>query len=522
MTCSNIPRVEIRAKTLIEAKCLGKDLVKPKKLRLKPRVVNSVYAHLHLDELFAYMVARLFGRLVFKGIETAKVSTDAKSVPAHRTIAAWIKAEALALGGFGDVTDEHTSGESARLKGASATSLMMDILGVEDPHLHALAVEVTYLDNNRAENPNHAKGHLASVMKMGKVHKLVSGALVPWSDDTVWRWSFKMLEAVYADLANPSDAQPKYSFKECYESVIKAHKRKKSFKNEDALAGLMRVLEGAESSPYLLGIKRIYEALWRSDLSPTAAEKKKEVFGIMESLILVLWQDQIIFHAFLAEADAELAKFDEDPSSQSMWFWLSVRDSEGRLRTFLAAIAQTDNPLAHNVLRYRGAILSIVRNRDGNVSVQGNQKIVQEQWVGDAFESSLADFCAMCRHSDMSPEAAAESSWEQLRGYGDCLNDGKWHLNEAAWLTFYNGTHNVAAVPTCLSLEHMKAWAQAAFSPVSLEEWLLQYLPLKPLAPCERPRRKRRNDGHTTSLDLNGRGVKKGVAELFEAPESRN
>ncbi len=418
-------------------------------MKLQIREVEEVIVHLHLDEAFAFLMALEDGQDVFRGIQTAKVSfvTGLQKKSSQQ----WALEKKLCIGGGGDI-DEHKNGKEARQKDMSATMLMAQALAITDPVTLAVVKEVNEFDS-RIGCP---KAHLASIIKMVQVN-------LQGSDRTAWNWSLKILRSVRHKLQGNLERQEgETPFMKFMTQLID---RQSAFDDPEAKKGLVRIMEDEDgkNAHLLLGLKHVYESLWRTTDS---TEKCEEIGEDLLFALRILHKDQVNFHSFRREIKALVGRARDD-----VWFRVVVGDKFHE-NVVPAAIVCSDNPQAHNALRTLGAVITMVMNSRGNVTVQGNQRYAGDQWFKDALDQGITELCAMNRFCDMVPENRKSSSWSVLQVRGDCPNDPHWHLADKGWLSLYNGTNNYAGVPvTKLSRSELRVNAMAAFDPPRLREW---------------------------------------------------
>lgn len=447
------------------------------------RQVKRVKAHRHQDELFARFVALCGGRGAFPGIETARVEFSKKVVP--KSPAQWAAEETLCIGGGGDILDEHRNGDIARLEGASASSLMMDLLGITDRALAAMAVEVTYFDNER----RCPKAHLASLIKM------IGNNLSAIDERKLVLLTSKVYAAVHARitgcLAKAPDELP---FRHIVTQILRQRITDKGlYADKDARRGLINTLRKANfaNRAWLFGLRYVYESLWRSayaaqppEAHPTAQMKRRgEIERDLSFFLDILYRDQVNYHHCLREFGVVVMERDADKRiaegkkprkfrilRDAIRFDIPIRKN-GSIRTIAGAIVESDNPQAHNALRSCGAIISIVRNSAGNVSVQGNQDTAERDGIMEILDEGIRSLGAMCRHGDTPQELRNKIDWAKFCMRGKCPEEPYWYIDAKGRLALYNSTDNHYAPPTKLSLMEIVAFAKQAFDPELVEQW---------------------------------------------------
>ena len=411
------------------------------------RAVQLVLLHLHLDEVMAYFLAYTFGDDVFLGIKTAKVQFT--SEVKRQSLAQWIASKTLSLGAGGDI-DEHLSGEAARIEGKSACVLMAEQLTLQGNPIWDMVREVNRFDGTIG----CPKSHLASLLKATKV------SMGDNFDQAALRWSMKIMTAVYAKLAgNLGPSKNEKPFVQFATTVIK----KNSFSDPDAVAGLKRLIEvEGKHNNGIFSLRHVYECLWRTADSDDA---RADVGEHILFAIRILYQDQTKYHTF-----TRYLKSLNERARKDVWFTVDVR-SGSDLTVVNAAIVRTDNPQAHTVLRSMGAVISIVMNDGGNVTIQGDKRYPKSEWLRQALDTGVTQLCAMNRYADMTPDARKRAVWPVLQSRGNCPGDAYWYLAEEGWLAMFNGTHNHKTPPTKLALVQLRRNATNAFDPTHVEGW---------------------------------------------------
>lgn len=412
------------------------------------RKVFEVLLHLHLDEMFAYFLGCRFGKEIFVGMETARLNFSPPDI--LMTPDQWAASNRIYLGGGGDETDEHRSGQTERLAGWSASRLMARKLALNG-QIERIVAEVNRFDS-RAGCP---KSHLASLVKMIRAN-------MPGAEQIGFRWGQRIIGSVHdmiaADLRKPARNEP--AFDEFMGQLIES--RGDDFNDESAAKGLKAIIDGESYStePLVFSLRSVFEALWRT-AQGTAAEKAAAVREDMLFTLQVLYRDQMNFHAFRRLASS---KDFED------WFCVDVWNGRQIVKVRAAAVS-SDNPQAHNALRSLGAGLSIVRSGTGNVTVLGNVALAEKMGILEAMDAGIRNVAAMNRYCDMPPEAREVAVWEVMSCRGRCPYDGHWYLAEKDWLSCYNGTQNHAVPPTRLALKSIRKNAEQAFHPESVKRW---------------------------------------------------
>lgn len=99
-----------------------------------PTKIHTIVTHHepHPDELLAIILLRLFGRLLFPGIETAKIIfwDSGSETPDKQSAADWLARGFLLVGVGGGLFDEHPTLDAERKKGDCAATLVAKYLGI--------------------------------------------------------------------------------------------------------------------------------------------------------------------------------------------------------------------------------------------------------------------------------------------------------------------------------------------------------------------------------------------------------
>ena len=425
------------------------------------RFVTTVYLHLHLDEVWALYMVLKFGQTRLENLEKAKLEfhTD---LP-HLSPEEWARRQELVLGGGGDFSDEHISGiRHARIPDASAASLTYQYLEIDYSVIKVLTDEVDYFDRNRG----CPKFHLGSILKMVKVNHRGYESLAA-------KLCLRVFQALTLNLTGKFPAaESEVPFNTFMHQIMSD----RTFEDLEARESTVKIIEEASCDALFFGLKNIYESLARTGLSIDPITGKDDLFDDMLFFVNTLYEDQLNFHRMM-----RIVRNCDSPVER---FTIPVWTGTG-IRNIRAAIVMSDNPAAHTVMRYNGAVITIVKNSRGNVTVQGDQEFALSQNLIETLDEGIVELGAMCRYGDLSPEQQAQADWEMLRCRGDSLADVGhfWHISDGssntdpengngkAWLSLYNGTHNHSAPPTKLTLGQLKNNAECAFTRNRRNEW---------------------------------------------------
>lgn len=423
------------------------------------RFVGKLYLNdSDLDEASALYYAkqngeRSQGPIILKGIN--REGLIPMPLPADLAVQSptyWASQKVLVIGGGGDFSDEHCDGEFARKKGKSSVLLMADAIGIVDPDSRKLIGEITYLDNSTGA----PKIHLASLLKMLMIQ------VGPTGFQEAVKLCHKVLSVVETKmrrkLNTPArDEVPFMNFVEEYITLL-------GLPDDDIKKALMKVIRKEVDKgehPYL-SLVHIYESMWRTSTKSTREGKMEEVAGEFSAFFTLLYNDQKEFQDYLKIVQSKDAK---NP------FFSIDYEHAGKLQLLRAAIVRDKCPLAHNVLRYMHAMITIVMTPEGNVSVMGNVDKAEEAGILHTLDQGIVNFYAMCRYAELSDAERAKVTWNSLRSRGNCPYSPKWYAANVGWLSFYNGTRNHPKPSTVIPLDKIREYAQIAFNPQQLEEW---------------------------------------------------
>ena len=416
------------------------------------RHVDTVILHLHLDELGALYVLMQSGTDTF--IMTRDLQLDFWSRPERRDPGYWAAQRTLVIGGSGDILDEHVDGDRncSRLAGQSAVNLALGLCKVSDPHLRSMVAEITKFDNEAGCPVTH----LATILKIVGTHEKRPGKL-----EAMGSMVLQIMSAIHCNLAYKFD-KPTTSFLEYVLGIVDTSPQ---WNDEDARGALIMMVE-KESRPdnaTLFGLCNVYESLCSVTAAYPGHLAGCEVRAVITYLLEMLYLGQVNFHTLKRSVLA---------MKPERFLVEVMNDQGGFVRIPVMTLNSTsDNPAAHSVLRAERALLSIVRNASGNISIQGDQCRIRDRKIIAPIDRGIEALTAMCRFRELPLGRQKYANWDSLRRYGECSFGAPWYLDDKGRCALYNGTYTHPAPPTRLSLCDMGAMVKIAFVPDWVRQW---------------------------------------------------
>ena len=413
------------------------------------RYVQRVLLHLHLDEVYAYCLAFWIGSEKLIGIENAEILFPKRIT--WKPLEQWVADKELSLGGYGDFCDEHRSGAMARLKDTCAARIMADHLLIGPSIYIDMLREVNFWDNHKG----CPKTHLGSLLKMA--HNHMGG-----SERLAFKWAQRMIEAV---IKCRHGKLPQLANEDSFTTFMSRHTYPDVYVDDEAREEMLDLIvaENDDERHLMLGLRSIYEALWRTCTEKTLTAKRVAVGENVDYALALLYRDQTAFHNYRRLLQSDPPK--------DMKFFVTLKGTNGSVSTIRGAAVQTDVPVAHSVLHSLGYQVSIVKTTAGNATIMCDQDELAARGLTEAMKKAMQSFVGMCRYRDLPKESQRSANWDILIGFGDYQGSGQWHMPPAEWLAAYNGTGNHYAHPTILKLIEMKDLFRIAADPDGAIEW---------------------------------------------------
>lgn len=362
----------------------------------------------HLDEIVAILLLRIFGKIMFPGIETAEVVFCDAGKTIDGRPAEWHLEHnsTLHVGTGGGILDEHpTLDGKRRKKGQSATSLVAKLLTITDPRYRKLVDLVTKADR-KGVDPLH----------LGNLIKYSYDARPDKVRET-WDWAVAGIKAFIDQKKEVSHAELSALLRE----------QSSTYAGNKAFDKLVFTISQSEKTNHPLHLANLMKSLFANDQKPItwalqaaqALLAQKEEFNKARGIIAAL--------------------INTKPADQ----YTEINTEKGKIKVLL--VNSPNYALNRAAFKEFNVGILIIRRENGHTAILTNQR------HGESvnFEAIIG----MIRIQDFKKRTGSikELPVDRLCAEGSDPLVPHWFAQQEARAMF-NGTHTAPnQTPTCLS-----------------------------------------------------------------------